>query len=236
MILIHELAHASIAYLLRIRVFRIILGYGKTLYARRFLGITWELRVFPLGGVTLMAGPPSRFYRLKMFLAILAGPAVHITLLTFTVGLSALLMVTNPKLTNLRLFIGLVFWCNLFLLLENIAYTNILINRVDLLQEAAIYSAEAYQNAPWEPAIIGTRGAVLVELGQLDEGIMLLKVAMAKHSSAQGKAANACHAAIGESRRGNVSESQHYFHIARSLDPQCYLLEYTAKKLAGTQG
>ncbi len=123
-----------------------------------------------------------------------------------------------------------------FTLMNNIAYTNILINRVDLLQEAAIYSAEAYQNAPWEPAIIGTRGAVLVELGQLAEGIMLLKVAMAKHSSAQGKAANACHAAIGESRRGNVSESQNYFQIARSLDPQCYLLEYTAKKLAGSQG
>jgi len=112
-----------------------------------------------------------------------------------------------------------------YLILNNIAYADVLIGDRSLLAEADTYSAEAYKNAPWLPPIIGTRGAVLVELGQVEPGIGLLKQALEKHTDAQSKALNACYLAIAESRRDNATTAQKYLETARSLDSTCYLLQ-----------
>jgi hypothetical protein len=81
------------------------------------------------------------------------------------------------------------------------------------------------------PAILGTRGTVLVELGQFEEGIALLKRAMSLHTDKQGKAANACHIAIGEWRRGSPSAARKYLATARTLDPKSFLIPYVESQM-----
>jgi Tfp pilus assembly protein PilF len=110
------------------------------------------------------------------------------------------------------------------LLLNNIAYLDVLIEDSSLLAEADQYSAEALQHLPWVPAVIGTRGTVLVEVGQLTEGITLLQKSMSLHPDKHGKALNACHLAIGELRRGNIGAAQKYLAAAKTLDPKCMLV------------
>lgn len=111
-----------------------------------------------------------------------------------------------------------------FMALNNIAYVDLSLRDPLLLPEADDYSLAAYKNAPWQPEIVGTRGAVLVELGQIAEGIALLKKAMAAQDDVRGKAADACHIAIAEKRRGNLVESQRYLDAASALDPECVLI------------
>lgn len=111
-----------------------------------------------------------------------------------------------------------------YLLLNNIAYLDALIGDPSLFPEADEYSAKALKQLPWVAFIVGTRGTVLVEMGQLDEGIELLKKSMSLHVEKQGKAINACHLAIGEHRRGNHAAARKYLDSARLLDPKCYLI------------
>jgi hypothetical protein len=111
------------------------------------------------------------------------------------------------------------------LLLNNIAYNILLTGKSDLLPKADIASRLALKQRPWLIHCKGTRGSVLVELGQYDEGLKLLHEAMQKHLEKSGKALNACYIGIAEARLGNFVESANYFSIARRLDPDCVLLD-----------
>lgn len=119
-----------------------------------------------------------------------------------------------------------------YILLNNIAYLDALIGDPALFPEADEYSAKALKHLPWVSFIIGTRGTVLVEMGQLDEGIELLKKSMSLHVEKQGKALNACHLAIAEHRRGNHDAARKYLASARLLDPKCYLIPRAEIQLA----
>ena len=110
-------------------------------------------------------------------------------------------------------------------LFNNIAYADLLIDDPGLLWEADACSREAYSRTPWVVYVKGTRGSVLVELGDYDEGLKLLQDAFGNHPEKHGQALNACYIAIGECRRGNVIEGHNYFSLARRLDPQCVLLD-----------
>jgi tetratricopeptide (TPR) repeat protein len=121
-----------------------------------------------------------------------------------------------------------------YLLLNNIAYLNALLRDPALLPEADQFSAEALQHLPWVPAVTGTRGTVLVELGRLEEGIALLKKSMALHAEKQGKALNACHIALGEMRRGDLNAARAHLAIARTLDRKCFLLPEVEAQLKAT--
>ena len=120
-----------------------------------------------------------------------------------------------------------------YLILNNIAYTDALIGGHELLAEADAYSKEAYDNAPWAAYILGTRGTVLVELGQLEPGIKLLKEAFEKHTGERNKALNACHLAIAWFRTGDRKEAENYLQLGRQLDPECSLLERAESELNG---
>jgi tetratricopeptide (TPR) repeat protein len=111
-----------------------------------------------------------------------------------------------------------------YILLNNIAYMDALLHDPSLLPEADEFSAEALKHLQWIPAIMGTRGTVLLELGKLDEGIALLQKSMSLHPDKQGKALNACHLAIGEFRRGDLGAARKYLATAKTLDPKCFLL------------
>lgn len=89
-------------------------------------------------------------------------------------------------------------------MLNNVAYTNVLIGGSELLAEADRFSVEAMTHLSWIPSIKGTRGVVLLELGQRDEAISLLRDAMQRQDVPNGKAQDACWLAIAETQVGNL--------------------------------
>jgi tetratricopeptide (TPR) repeat protein len=114
------------------------------------------------------------------------------------------------------------------LLLNDIAYSCVLMNKPELLARADACSRVALKKMPWMVYLKGTRGSVLVELGKYDEGLKLLHDAMQNHPAKSGQALNACYIGIAEARRGNSAESRNYFTLARKFDPDCILLDREA--------
>lgn len=342
---LHELGHVLVGRLMNFRIFAVFIGVGQPVLKARRFGIQWELRQIPLGGATLMGSPDGQHYRLRRFIAILAGPAVHAALcgLSLLYYLTPLARLVHPWV---NILVSCFLWVNLvllvinlfphkvgsgygqigsdglqmieilgmpqakvdehlshydlmdaidainredlqaastavqeglkrnptseqminvrgvielsrgeigrsratfvellearpnlqpemkYLLQNNIACTNIYLDDPALLPQADAFSAEAYQNAPWQPEFSGTRGAVLIELGQVDEGLPLVQDAMQKAVTAHSKALDACFVAIGEARRGNAAEARRYLDAARQLDPDCLLLAMTERKIA----
>lgn len=110
------------------------------------------------------------------------------------------------------------------LLLNNLAAADILFDRQGLLEEADTLSAQVYRSFPWIPAFKGTRGSILMELGELDEGIALLKQAMEEHEKPYGKAIAAAYLAIAEARRGNIECAEQYLDTALQFDATCFLI------------
>lgn len=98
---------------------------------------------------------------------------------------------------------------------NNIAFADFLLGTPELLEEADRLSAHAIANLSWIECVQGTRGCVLLEQGQIQPAIRLLKSA---HESAEAmprsKATNACYLALAESRRGNAEASEQYLILA----------------------
>jgi hypothetical protein len=114
------------------------------------------------------------------------------------------------------------YWCHHA---NGLAWVDTLIGGDELIQEADKYSKEALENMPHVSYFRGTRGNVLVELGQYEEGLVLLREAMNAADNPTMKALDACHIAIAEQKRGNLDESRKFAEIARSWDPDCMLLD-----------
>lgn len=121
---------------------------------------------------------------------------------------------------------------NHYLFINNIAYVDALIGDPELLAEADTYSKEAYVHAPWVPSFTGTRGTVLVEMKQFEEGIKLLQEAFEKHEEIFGKALNACHLAIAYSRMGSRTQADKYLQLARQIDPKSTLIGRAEMEIA----
>lgn len=117
------------------------------------------------------------------------------------------------------------------MLLNNVAFANLMLDDPALLPEADNYSEQAYQLLSWEPSIAGTRGATLVALGRPEEGLELLQGALKKNPDKRGKALDACLIAWGEWTRGDLEKSESYLALARQMDPECILLERVQDKI-----
>ncbi len=111
------------------------------------------------------------------------------------------------------------------ILLNNIAYADALMDREDLHAEADAFSREAMEAMGWSPAMRGTRGTVLVALGQFEEGLVLLRESMTQVTNPMYKAESACLIAEAECGLGNHAAARTYLDEARKLAPQCRLLD-----------
>lgn len=120
-----------------------------------------------------------------------------------------------------------------FLFMNNLAYADALSENPALISEADAYSKDAFTALPWVSAVVGTRGTVLVVLGNYEEGIELLKKSMEDAESPRNKAENACHMAIALARTGNCEEAQKYLELARQLDAKCTLLARAERTTEG---
>ena len=111
------------------------------------------------------------------------------------------------------------------IILNNIAYVDILIGKKELIKEADTASSRAFESCPWISAVKGTRGMVLVELGRFDEAIPPLEEALEGNEELQNKALNAAYLAVAEVRKGNGIRAQQYLEIAEQYHSDCPLLK-----------
>jgi hypothetical protein len=121
------------------------------------------------------------------------------------------------------------------LFLNNVGWTDLFMGNPSLFEEADRYSAEAFRIAPWVSWIQGTRGMVLVEFDHFDEGIDLLKKALARNPDPQSKASNACCLAIAFARKCDQDKSRHYLAQARKLDAKCALIPRVERELSAPE-
>jgi tetratricopeptide (TPR) repeat protein len=98
--------------------------------------------------------------------------------------------------------------------LNNLAYADVALEDGELLEEADRYSKDAMSTLGWHPAINGTRGAVLLEMGRVDEALPLLRRAMRLHEDPVGKAQVACWLAIAQARKGDLATSGKFLEEA----------------------
>ena len=114
---------------------------------------------------------------------------------------------------------------------NNIAWIDLMLADPTLLEEADRLSRQALEELPWQPYVRGTRGSVLIELGQIDEGVRHVVQALRDNYMGSSKALNACYLAIAEIRRGDFSKALDYIDEAKKRDPKCPLLERAVKEL-----
>jgi len=76
----HELAHALVARWCRMRVEKIVLGFGPPLFAGRIAGFNLEVKRIPYGGYSHAVGETGREQLWRYFLFYLAGPFVSVAL------------------------------------------------------------------------------------------------------------------------------------------------------------
>ncbi len=93
----HELGHAVAARALGVRVFRIVIGFGRLLWMGRFLGFEVELRNIPIGGTTQTGFHDVRFFRLKNALVVAAGPLVNAVAITVVLAWVPSAMIWEPS-------------------------------------------------------------------------------------------------------------------------------------------
>jgi tetratricopeptide (TPR) repeat protein len=117
-------------------------------------------------------------------------------------------------------------------MLNNLAWSDLVADDPTLLPEADEMSARANDKVGWHPAVKGTRGSVLIELRRMDEGLSLVSAAMQAQADPRSKASNACYLAIGYARKGEWDEAKRYREIARNLDPDCILLDRVDREFA----
>ncbi len=82
-ILPHELGHALAARALGLRLFRVEIGSGRTLYEKRIGGSSLHLKTFPYSGLTVALPRSAAWHRLRTWLFIAAGPLANLLLAAF---------------------------------------------------------------------------------------------------------------------------------------------------------
>jgi len=117
------------------------------------------------------------------------------------------------------------------ILLNNIAWVDLLLRNDGLLAEADEYSEQAIKQQPKTTNFVGTRGAVLVRTGRVQEGLTMLKTAFQEHTDKSHRASVSCWIAIGEALLGNTPESTTWLQRAREESPNHYLLSIAENEI-----
>lgn len=107
------------------------------------------------------------------------------------------------------------------LVANNYAWACYMLDDAALLGDADRASAEAHQQLPNAASILGTRGAVLVAQGRVDEGEPLLKRALKLHFTRAHKATNLVGLALAALRQGQRKDARRLLASAKNLDPDC---------------
>jgi tetratricopeptide (TPR) repeat protein len=342
LVLAHELGHAVGAWTVGWRVFKISLGFGRTLGRFRLAGLVFEINLSTVGGLTWTAPKTLSFARSKYSLMVLAGPCVNALALAgliaalswdklllgpwnqqpapvATLGFANLIilvatmlphkvsvtcgsiatvvpsdglaLLTAPFLSTsaveqwhafyflgegndcwerrdytacknwyerglalypadigCRIGLGLALsflrdlrggreqWDSVLqredlpapirpMMLNNVAWADLMIHDAELLDEADRYSQLALEQNPTYPPFQGTRGSVLIERGDIEHGLFLVQQALKGNDDPRLKALNAAYLALGEAKRGNLDVAKNHLEATRRFDRDCMLLD-----------
>lgn len=83
-IVLHELGHATAAWLLRLEIGLVSIGYGPTLVQFRVAGIPIEIHVWPLSGRVYLGSRGTTLLRTRLWLTTLMGPMVNAGFIALT--------------------------------------------------------------------------------------------------------------------------------------------------------
>jgi len=119
-ILPHELGHAFVAKRFGWRVFRILIGFGKTVFKANFFGFETEFRAIPLGGVVLAAPREKDHYRAKLFTFALAGPLANAILAVVSVAAMGGSLTGFGSIVRQLAPLQMFFIANLLIVIENL--------------------------------------------------------------------------------------------------------------------
>lgn len=120
----------------------------------------------------------------------------------------------------------------LALVANNYAWANFMLEDPEKLDAADRASSKAHSLAPNHPSVIGTRGAILIALGDLSRGRKLLKRAFRLHRDSRSRALTAACLALAAAREGNRAESRRVLEQAKRLDRDCELLARAERELS----
>jgi tetratricopeptide (TPR) repeat protein len=118
------------------------------------------------------------------------------------------------------------------LLLNNLAWADVLDGSPDRLEEADRASQMAISILPWDATVQGTRGTVLVLRNQIEAGDTLLCEAVRYSDTRDARSNQMCGLSIGESLRGNAEGAERWLRKARRLDPNSTLISRADGALA----
>ena len=112
---------------------------------------------------------------------------------------------------------------------SNIAFTDLMLDRPEFFEEAERLSTESMRHLAWMPFVRGTRGAVLISCGKIDEGLLLAKEAFERQDDPGQKAIDACFIALGLRAKGRADEGVKFLESAERLSPGGVMLPRVRK-------
>ncbi|HVY71711.1 MAG TPA: hypothetical protein VHH73_17400, partial [Verrucomicrobiae bacterium] len=107
---------------------------------------------------------------------------------------------------------------------NNLAYLYAIIGESETLAEADKLSQYVLGALPTADFVKGTRGAVLIALGQFAEGEKILAALSPASITPAHFAQNNCWLALAMARQGRMEESKLHLELARKHDPKCFLI------------
>ncbi len=116
--------------------------------------------------------------------------------------------------------------------LNTMAWCLLMAGDVERGGAADTASAEAHHLQPSAPAVCGTRGSVLIELGDVDRGLALVLASMAGDDDETNRALNLAYVAIARHALGEVEQARADAAEVERLDPTCPLLPRMRSRLA----
>lgn len=120
-VLPHELGHAFMAKWVGFRVFKIIVGYGRTLFKTKVFGIPAEFLTLPVGGFAFASPVDRQWFRLKYFLVVFAGPFTNFLMCAGVLFFLPPTSVFNASFLSEGIAPGVVlFYSNLIVLIVNL--------------------------------------------------------------------------------------------------------------------
>jgi Tfp pilus assembly protein PilF len=117
------------------------------------------------------------------------------------------------------------------LVANNYAWACYMLEDAGRLDDADRASAEAHQMLPNAATILGTRGALLVATGRVQEGKPLLKRALKLHHTRAHKATNLVGLALAALQQRQSKNARRLLKQAKDFDPDCELLPRGQREL-----
>lgn len=106
----------------------------------------------------------------------------------------------------------------------------------DLLELADRASADLVASSPDTWTYKGTRAAVLIDSGRIEEGMILGKEVAQQSPAAHDKSITMAFLAIGEARLGRTEEAQRWMEQAVAIDPNCVGVKRAQKEMIKISG